>query len=169
MSKTAAEYRVPGLRIRRGETDPGPRGLVRRLGQPTDGPDNRTKIAIVSGNAMLQLCKPGRDLRMRHRQPAESHEHPHDEHAHLDGPRAVQDRGGHDRPVFRERPRKNRRKPESLEVVTGCDHLGSFGLRELESKVRWEAFDVSSDRLIESFGRDAVGRTSIPQRAVNTS
>jgi hypothetical protein len=63
--------------------------------------------------------------------------------------------------VLGERPRENRGELEVAEVVTGCDHLGAFGLRELESKVRREAFGVTFDRLIENFGRDAVDQCKI--------
>ncbi len=65
------------------------------------------------------------------------------------------------RPVLRERPRENRRKLEVSQVVTGCDHLGSFGLRKLESKVGREAFGMTFGCLIENLGRDAVDQTKI--------
>lgn len=158
MSRTTA-YPTSGLV--RAETDPGPRGLVRRLRQATDSPDDCTKAAIVPGNAALQLRQPSSDLRVGDHHPAQSHERAHHEYAHLDGPGAVQDRGGHDRPVLGERPRENRRELEVSEVVTGCDHLGSFGLRELESKVGREAFGVTPDGLIESFSRDPVDQGKI--------
>ena len=147
--------------MRRAEADPGSQRLIRRLSQSTDRPDDRCEIAIVPANAMLQVRKPGGELGMRHREPPKSHKHPHDEHAHRDGSGTVQDRSRHHRPVLRERPRESRRKLEVPQVVTGCDHLGSFGLRKLESKVRREAFGVTFDCLIENLGRDAVDQSKI--------
>ena len=67
----------------------------------------------------------------------------------------------HHRPVLRERPRENRRKLEVAQVVTGCDHIGSLGFREVESKVRREALGVTFDCLIENLGRNAVDQSKI--------
>jgi hypothetical protein len=147
--------------MRRAEADPGLLWLIGRLRQSTDRRDDRCEIAIVPGHAMLQVRKPGGELGVRHREPPQAHEHPHYEHTHRDGPGTVQDRGRHDCPVLRECPRENRRKLEVSQVVTSCDHLGSFGPRKLESKVRREAFGMAFDCLIENLGRDAVDQRKI--------
>jgi hypothetical protein len=65
---------------------------------------------------------------------AELDEGADNEKARLDGARAVQDRGSHNRAVLDEGTRQLRRKADVPEVVTVCDQLGFLGGREPEMK-----------------------------------
>lgn len=57
------------------------------------------------GDAMLEFGELVRQLAVWRREITQPQEGPHDEHAHGDGARRVQDRRGHDGAVFREHPR----------------------------------------------------------------
>ena len=150
---------VPGSR--RAKADPRSSRLIGLLREPTNGSDDRGEIAIVASDLSLQFRKPRRDLPVYHRQLTKSREHSDDKDAHLDGPGAVQYRRGHDRAVLGERPGKSRRELEVTEVVTSCDHLGSFGFGQPESKIWREASRITANSLIESLGRNSVDRSQV--------
>jgi uncharacterized protein len=87
---------------------------------------------------------------------AQPDERAHDEKAHLHGAHGVQNRGGHNGAVLRERPRASWREFEVAKVVTVCDHLITLGLRQLKPEIGWEALDVALHRLIQDLRRHTV-------------
>ena len=124
--------------------------------EPPNRGEHLLQRAIVCGHTALQKRQMLADLGIRARNIAQPHERPDDEHAHLDGPRAVQNGRRHDRAVFGEGPRRHRGESEAREVVTICDHLRPFAPSHLEPKVLRKAPDVPPDRLIQRLRWDSV-------------
>lgn len=67
---------------------------------------------------------------------------PHHENAHFDRLRAVQNRGGHDRPVLGEGVRQSFGKFEPGKVVTICDRLLLFAPCKLKNKILREPREI---------------------------
>jgi len=78
----------------------------RRMHELSDGREDGGDRLIVRGELFiepsLELCESACQFLVRAEQLAQLHEGAHDVDAHLDGTWAVENRGGHDRPVLGE-------------------------------------------------------------------
>ena len=86
---------------------------------------------------------------------------PHHENAHFDRLRAVQNRGGHDRPVLGEGVGQSFGKFEPGKVVAICDHLLLFCRGQLKNKILRKPCRITSYLLIQAFGRHIVNHGEI--------
>ena len=84
------------------ETDFAAELRSKRGGQMADRLDDAGDFLVVDPNPLLQLRQLFDQLLLSQNHPPESGQNPDDDDAHLHRPLAVQDRGGHENPVFRE-------------------------------------------------------------------
>ena len=85
----------------------------------------------------------------------------HHKHAHSNGPRAIQDIGGHNSAMLSKSARKNGGEFDPREVVAICDHLRFLRRCKLEGEIRREAILIPFDLLVETLGGYAINRRQV--------
>lgn len=121
----------------------------------------QAECVVVVKQGLVDGCKALEDFRVGGELFPHFDEGANEEQAHLDRLRAVQDGCGHDGAVFGEGIGQSFRKFDPLEVVTICDHLPLFPIRQLKAEILRKALDVTFNSLVEHLGWGAINRGEV--------